>query len=547
MKESASLQSLVAMSTNLDKAAISFEDTNGQEIQERDKNLNAMYSSVGDEASILSNNKIPACYSLTKNNEGIQDVKKSFIKVKKVKPIIIDSKIQNASNVIDKTSEVLSHETIDAIMMQAQEELEKADYHLSEARDIAKRYGLTVDSSILDPAFQTPLIPSNQLSKLNIPSDADKKENVSNEQAHFQYDSKLTVGKNENQNINDINSAHVSNNIIDGGIMASSIRARTNLLPNLPNILSTTGGHSNTDHLVLNTGHAQFDRVTELKRNLRRRARAMQPECKGEDRWDQPRFPGQRLRRRRISREMDLPSAPPEPPKSGYVLFVGQMTAKTKHDRQQRYQHRKEQMTKEQYEAYMQHDQIKVVREISKIWRYGMAPEEKQYYTDFATSAKIEYNHQIREFRATGGYVPSSTFMKLGEGPWVRKIWHEKNDLERELATYPMDIFRLKPDKRSKNKPNTKDEDNQRINYNDSNGADGTGMVAYICTPQKRTKASIDPYKSESTSFLSKKNITQSGKLSHGSEDKDDNSKDPSDKDEDYCPSEDENDDDDEN
>jgi hypothetical protein len=40
----------------------------------------------------------------------------------------------------------------------------------------------------------------------------------------------------------------------------------------------TTGGHSNTDHVVVRTGDAKMDRIAELKRNLVRRARAMQPE-----------------------------------------------------------------------------------------------------------------------------------------------------------------------------------------------------------------------------------------------------------------------------
>jgi hypothetical protein len=48
-------------------------------------------------------------------------------------------------------------------------------------------------------------------------------------------------------------------------------------------------------------------------------------------RWDKPRLPGER--RRRIIREQDRPDAPPDPPPSGYVVFVCQMTAKIRHDR----------------------------------------------------------------------------------------------------------------------------------------------------------------------------------------------------------------------
>lgn len=48
-------------------------------------------------------------------------------------------------------------------------------------------------------------------------------------------------------------------------------------------------------------------------------------------RWDRPRLIGSR--RRRIMREKDLPDAPPDPPPSGYVVFVSQMTTKIRHDR----------------------------------------------------------------------------------------------------------------------------------------------------------------------------------------------------------------------
>lgn len=50
-------------------------------------------------------------------------------------------------------------------------------------------------------------------------------------------------------------------------------------------VLRTTGGHSNTDHVVVSTGDPKTDRIAELKRSFQRRVRAMQPENKGEDRW----------------------------------------------------------------------------------------------------------------------------------------------------------------------------------------------------------------------------------------------------------------------
>jgi hypothetical protein len=61
---------------------------------------------------------------------------------------------------------------------------------------------------------------------------------------------------------------------------------RTDVTTTAPieNASSTTGGHSNTDHVVVRTGDKRKDRIAELKRNLLRRHRAMQPEHRGEDR-----------------------------------------------------------------------------------------------------------------------------------------------------------------------------------------------------------------------------------------------------------------------
>ena len=47
----------------------------------------------------------------------------------------------------------------------------------------------------------------------------------------------------------------------------------------------TTGGHSNTDHQIAQTGDRRVDRIAELKRNMLRRSRSMQPEHKGSNRY----------------------------------------------------------------------------------------------------------------------------------------------------------------------------------------------------------------------------------------------------------------------
>ena len=92
-----------------------------------------------------------------------------------------------------------------------------------------------------------------------------------------------------------------------------------------------TGGHSNTDHSIVRTGDPKKDRLSELRRNYLRRYRDMKPEVRGETKWNKPRLPGER--RRRIQRDRDSEEAPPEPPMSGFIIFVSLMTTKIRHDR----------------------------------------------------------------------------------------------------------------------------------------------------------------------------------------------------------------------
>lgn len=122
----------------------------------------------------------------------------------------------------------------------------------------------------------------------------------------------------------------IGNAVADASTNASDSAHLTSVDPATV-IPRTTGGHSNTDHSIVRTGDERTDRVAELRRNLWRRHRSMEPEARQEGRWDKPRLPGER--RRRIVRERDLPDAPPEPPLSGYIAFVGQMTIKIRHDR----------------------------------------------------------------------------------------------------------------------------------------------------------------------------------------------------------------------
>jgi len=193
------------------------------------------------------------------------------------------------------------------------------------------------------------------------------------------------------------------------------------------NTAASTGGHSNTDHLVVLTGDYTLDRITELRRRYLVRQRAEQPESRGEDRWDKPRVPGER--RRRIAREKDLPTAPPEPPLSGYIVFLGQMTTKIRHDRPDE-----------------PHDQSKVMQEISRMWRMKLSERERNYYNAFSDECRKEYKYMQREFRATGYYTPSDRFEKLGgAGLWVHKKIEERNELEVEVDSYDTVVFPMRP------------------------------------------------------------------------------------------------------
>ena len=286
------------------------------------------------------------------------------------------------------------------LLIQAEDILVAATNTLNDARIIAQKAGLSVDSSILDSSYQSPFLPSKFVHGVSTAAPGESQTNSS-------ISSLERIEKQKDLQQDDSNPMR-------------------GMLNAFPQILSTTGGHSNTDHMIQCTGDPVVDRIAEYKRRLKRRAKAMQPEEKGSDRWDQPRVAGSR--RRRILREKDLPSAPPEPPLSGYVIFIAQMTTKVRHDR-----------------PHVHHNQIKVVREISKIWKYGMSNADREYYIEFAREAREEYKQQHREFRATGHFHPSKIFKKMEGGPWIRIAYHEKNALEREIATYDTVSFPPRP------------------------------------------------------------------------------------------------------
>jgi len=306
------------------------------------------------------------------------------------------------------------------ILREAEEALEEANKTLEDARYIVEEVGLTVDSSILDSSYQSPFLPTKFVHGVTLHSHDHHTTTTPDDPPHKKLPTIHDIHTNNHNNSNHNHNHNSNDDIFNSG---NPMRGRFNAFPI---VLSTTGGHSNTDHLIQCTGDPKVDRLAEYKRRLKRRARAMQPEQKGAHRWDQPRVAGGR--RRRIVREKDLPSAPPEPPPSGYIIFIAQMTTKIRHDRPD-----------------VHHNQIAVVREISKIWKYGMSRHDRDYYIEFAKEARYEYKQQIREFRATGHFHPSKVFCKMTGGPWIRMAYHEKNALEREIASYSTVQFPPRP------------------------------------------------------------------------------------------------------
>lgn len=198
----------------------------------------------------------------------------------------------------------------------------------------------------------------------------------------------------------------------------------------------TTGGHCNTNHIIPwiipeNGGKpdVESNRVREMLRNRLNRQRLELPETRGDEKWDRPRQPGER--RRRIVRDKDAAEAPSEPPPSGYVIFVGLMTTKLRHDRG----------------PDATHSQTAVVQEISRLWRNNMTQNDQDYYNKMAELIRQEYLQQMIEFRATDSFRQSEKFIRLGNGlgPWAHRKPEDHNALEKEVAAYDTVIFPPRP------------------------------------------------------------------------------------------------------
>jgi hypothetical protein len=162
-----------------------------------------------------------------------------------------------ADAVLEVALEVAKDRAV-AILIDSDVALQESLTELQRARELAGKAGLSVESHIVKPI-----------------------ETITTDSA----------GSSNSNNNNNNNSAIYIGNTTTGNAANCYPPTDSN---------NTTGGHSNTDHVVASTGDDRLDRIAELKRNLLRRHRAMQPEQRREERWDKPRALGER--RRRINR-----------------------------------------------------------------------------------------------------------------------------------------------------------------------------------------------------------------------------------------------------
>ncbi|KAL7529627.1 hypothetical protein ACHAWF_003058 [Thalassiosira exigua] len=318
----------------------------------------------------------------------------------------------------------LSPKDVADLLERADEEASAAREELDHAETIAQAAGLTVRSSVLDAAYAggsggsafaaSSLSPSS-VHPLHL--GADPSLDPAAPGVDLRREASLAVR------------ARQDYNPLRGTLSA------------FPLVLSTSGGHSNTDHVIRTNPDGTVDKFSEYKRRMRRKAILTSGEERGSDRWDLPRIPGGR--RRRLRRDADAPSAPPEVPGTGYIMYVSQMTTKLRHDNPNR-----------------RHDQIAAVRRISSMWK--VLPEaEREHYVRLARDARREYDDRLVEYRATGSWSPFTCIDRLGRnkdgttfsnernvggnGPWVRMPPGERNALERELATYDRVLFPMRP------------------------------------------------------------------------------------------------------
>ena len=331
----------------------------------------------------------------------------------------------------------LSPNDIASLLAEVDAETASAQEQLRYAQPIVEAAGLTVDGSILEGSFFAPDPLATRGAK-----------------AAAQSAASISASGDVNTNAT----------LTESDQAAAALHARQAFNPlrgtllAYPLVLSTTGGHSNTDHIVQQNPDGTVNRLSEFKRNMRRRARQSKSEERGTDRWDLPRIPG--ARRRRIKRDSDAHSAPPKPPDAGYILYVSQMTTKLRHDNPDRH-----------------HNQISAIRRISALW-HKLTDDEKGHYNQLARDAIAEYNLRLREYRATGGWREFTVIERLRNkngveevtrdrssgsgGPWVRIPYEKKNALERELETYDQVIFPPRPKDMEEEYERRKKEQNER-------------------------------------------------------------------------------------
>ena len=205
----------------------------------------------------------------------------------------------------------------------------------------------------------------------------------------------------------------------------------------------STGGYCNTDHSVRRTGDDLADRIAEYKRLMEVRRRWEKPESRDRGaavdssvRWDRPKkIPGSR--RRRINPPSD---APPRPPPSGYTCFLGQFTAKFRHDSGLG---GGGDASAEGCGEPQSHRQALVLKDASDVWNNRLNDSDRKYYGDLIDAAKAEHEEQVAEYKATGHYRPGRVLERVHPDVnlWVNADRAGRSDFEREVSGFGIAFY----------------------------------------------------------------------------------------------------------
>lgn len=149
----------------------------------------------------------------------------------------------------------LSPDDIACLLDRIDAETELAREELAYAQPIAQAAGLTVHSSVVDPSYNDGIVSSKMASTAAASAAAGS------------------------------TAAAAATNLKEEVALAAQARHKYNpmrgTLSAFPLVLSTTGGHCNTDHVIHQNPDGTVDKLSEYKRGMKRRLRQTRMEERG--------------------------------------------------------------------------------------------------------------------------------------------------------------------------------------------------------------------------------------------------------------------------